>query len=184
MLTFDVQCRWLVMKRFVVDGNFTAQHMNMRQPELDIFLSDGLGYMVEEGDYKAHLASATESRERSTCSNHRAVNAANTNRSNLRATGVGATACARHGCFIPHCVVDFQKGERHMNIDYSICNAIKHAAKGIDDTLVIYDVGCQWSLHFAERVNNYYGLTLPDNTEIVAAVGKFHLSAHKLACFP
>jgi hypothetical protein len=71
-----------------------------------------------------------------------------------------------------------------MNIDYSICNAIKHAAKGIDDTLVIYDVGCQWSLHFAERVNNYYGLTLPDNTEIVAAVGKFHLSAHKLACFP
>lgn len=66
MLTFDVQCRWLVMKRFMVDGNFTAQHMNMRQPELDIFLSDGLGYMVEEGDYKAHLASATESREVST----------------------------------------------------------------------------------------------------------------------
>ncbi|KAG2738071.1 hypothetical protein P692DRAFT_201731898, partial [Suillus brevipes Sb2] len=33
----------------LLDGNFTAQHMNMRQPELDIFLSDGLGYMVEEG---------------------------------------------------------------------------------------------------------------------------------------
>ncbi|KAG1764090.1 hypothetical protein EV702DRAFT_1051462 [Suillus placidus] len=94
---------WLVMKRFMVDGNFTAQHMNMQQPELDIFLSDGLGYMVAEGEYQAHLASATESRE--------------------------------------------------------------------------------WSLHFAERVNNYYGLTLPDNTKIVAAVGKFHLSAHKLACF-
>ncbi|KIK31764.1 hypothetical protein CY34DRAFT_36943, partial [Suillus luteus UH-Slu-Lm8-n1] len=130
-------------------------------------------------------------------------NAANTHRSNLRATGVGATACARHGCFVPHCIVDFQKGERqvffhllliechddemtssHMNIDYSICNAIKHAAKGIDDTLVIYDVGCQWSLHFSERVSNCPSLTLPENTQILAAVGKFHLSAHKRACFP
>jgi len=72
---------------------------------------------------------------------------------------VGATACARHGCFIPHCIVDFQKGERqvlfniliinrvddkitssHMNIDYSICNAIKHAGETIDNSLVIYDV--------------------------------------------
>lgn len=51
------------MKRFVVDGNFTAQHMNMRQPELDIYLSDGLGYMVTEAEYQAHLTSATESRE-------------------------------------------------------------------------------------------------------------------------
>ncbi|KAG1863081.1 hypothetical protein F4604DRAFT_1587244, partial [Suillus subluteus] len=174
--------KWLIMKRFVVDGNFTAQHMNMRQPKLDIFLSDGLGYMVAEGEYQAHLASATESRERSTCSNHRAVNAANTNRSNLRATGVGATACARHGCFIPHCIVDFQKGERQVLFNILLID--RHAGKRIEDSLVIYDVGCQWSLHFAERVNNYHGLTLPDNTEIVAAVGKFHLSAHKLACFP
>jgi len=48
--------------------------------------------------------------------------------------------CARHGCFVPHLVVDFQKGERyvkikwatdplpilhkHINMDYSICNAL------------------------------------------------------------
>ncbi|KAG1829450.1 hypothetical protein EV424DRAFT_1470721 [Suillus variegatus] len=175
--------KWVVMKRFVVDGNFTAQHMNMRRPELDIYLSDGLGYMVTEAEYQAHLTSATESRERSACSNHRAVNAANMNRSNLQATGVGATACARHGCFVPHSIVDFQKGECHMNIDYSICNAITHAANRIDDSLIIYDVGCQWSLHFTERVEKSPGLALPDNTLIVAAVGKFHLSAHKLPCF-
>lgn len=47
----------------MVDGNFTAQHMNMKQPELDIFLSDGLGYMVTEEEYQVHLASATESKE-------------------------------------------------------------------------------------------------------------------------
>ncbi|KAG2114043.1 hypothetical protein BD769DRAFT_1363967 [Suillus cothurnatus] len=163
--------RWLVMKRFVVDGNFTAHHMNMRQPKLDIFLSDGLGYIVTEREYQAHLASATESKERSACSNNQAVNAANTNQSNFQATGVGTTACAHHGCFVPHCIVDFQKGEW------------QHAANVIDNSLVIYDVGCQWNLHFAEHVNNCSGLSLPDNTKIVAAVGNFHLSAHKLLCF-
>ncbi|KAG1857639.1 hypothetical protein C8R48DRAFT_607105, partial [Suillus tomentosus] len=95
-MLFHWQDNWLIMQRYVVDGNFTAQHMNMRQPHLDVSLSDGLGYLLQK----------------SSCSNHRAVNAANTNRSNLRATGVGATACARHGCFVPHAVVDFQKGER------------------------------------------------------------------------
>lgn len=54
---------WLVMQRYVVDGNFTAQHMNMKQPHLDVTLSDGLGYMVTEADYQAHLLSAQESKE-------------------------------------------------------------------------------------------------------------------------
>lgn len=48
------------------------------------------------------------------CHNHRALSAANSNRKNLDATGVGAVACARHGCYVPHSVVDFQKGERFV----------------------------------------------------------------------
>ncbi|KAG1821442.1 hypothetical protein DFJ58DRAFT_849975 [Suillus subalutaceus] len=109
---FDNHC-WLVSQRYVVDGNFTAQHMTMKKPQWDISLSDGLGYMVKEREYQTHLSLAVESKERSSCSNHRAVNAANISRSNLRATGVGATACARHGCFVPHSIVNFQKGERY-----------------------------------------------------------------------
>ncbi|KAG1728929.1 hypothetical protein EDB19DRAFT_1832616 [Suillus lakei] len=38
-----------------------AQHMNMRQPHLNVFLSDGLGYMVTEAGYQAHLSLAMES---------------------------------------------------------------------------------------------------------------------------
>ncbi|KAI6025632.1 hypothetical protein F5J12DRAFT_903820 [Pisolithus orientalis] len=94
-----------VMRQYVVDGNFTAQHMKMNKPELDVSLSDGKGYMVSEAPYQAHL-------QQSTCSSHRAVNAANINKSNLWSTGISAIACARHGCFIPHSVVDLQKGER------------------------------------------------------------------------
>ncbi|KAG1744530.1 uncharacterized protein EDB91DRAFT_1050678, partial [Suillus paluster] len=183
---------WLVMRRYVVDGNFTAQHMKMKIPEDDVSLADGKGYMVTEGPYQAHIHDSVEEKEasddferlKSTCSNHRAVNATNIQRSNLRATGVGATACARHGCFVPHAVVDFQKGEQHMNMDYSICNAVKYTPEHIGSTLIIYDVACQWSIHFAERVDQSYHLSLPEGTEILPAVGKFHLSAHKLQCFP
>ncbi|KIO05537.1 hypothetical protein M404DRAFT_140741, partial [Pisolithus tinctorius Marx 270] len=84
-----------IMRQYVMDGNFTAQHMKMNKPELD-----------------AHLEQSLDTKERSTCSNHRAINAANINKSNLWSTGIGATACARHGCFVPHSVVDFQKGEK------------------------------------------------------------------------
>jgi hypothetical protein len=70
-----------------------------------------------------------------------------------------------------------------MNVDYSICNAINHHSHGIDTSLIIYDVGCQWCIHFAERVANCPGLSLPEHSRVLAAVGKFHLSTHKLPCF-
>ncbi|KAG2059145.1 hypothetical protein BDR06DRAFT_875058, partial [Suillus hirtellus] len=180
----DTYDSWLVMQRYVVDGNFTAQHMKMKTPEDDVSLADGKGYMVTEGPYETHIIESVEEKEKSSCSNHRAVNAANVQRSNLRATGVGATACARHGCFVPHAVVDFQKGERQMNMDYSICNALKYPSEDIGSALIIYDVACQWSIHFHERVNQSYHLSLPQSIKILPAVGKFHLSAHKLLCFP
>ncbi|KAI6109931.1 hypothetical protein F5141DRAFT_1188825 [Pisolithus sp. B1] len=82
-----------IMRQYVMDGNFTAQHMIMNRPELDVALSDGKGYMVSEGPYQSHLQQSLDSKERSTCTNHRAINAANINKSTLRSTGIGATAC-------------------------------------------------------------------------------------------
>lgn len=61
MLTYLLS--WLVSQRYVVDGNFTAQHMSMRKPQLDISLSDGLGYMVKDQEYQTHLSAAVESKE-------------------------------------------------------------------------------------------------------------------------
>jgi hypothetical protein len=85
--------------------------------------------MVEPARYQAHLASAVDYREvsdfqnhplnlepdfiqKSTCSDHKAVNRVNQTQGHLQATGIGAVACARHGCFFPQSVVDFQRGER------------------------------------------------------------------------
>jgi len=38
-----------------------------------------------------------------------AVHKANMLKLHLLHTGIGAAACLRHGCFVPHSVVDFQK---------------------------------------------------------------------------
>jgi hypothetical protein len=51
--------------------------------------------------------------QRSTCHEHKAVNQGRKDKNHLDVTGIGATACAHHGCFVPHSVVDFQKGERY-----------------------------------------------------------------------
>lgn len=47
-----------------------------------------------------------------TCNKHRAAEERNSNNKNVDATGIAVSGCARHGCYIPHSVVDFQKGER------------------------------------------------------------------------
>jgi len=55
--------RDITAHQYVVDGNFTVQHMDMKKPENDIPLSDGLGYMVQDGPYQTHIATVPESKE-------------------------------------------------------------------------------------------------------------------------
>ena len=72
---------------------------------------------------------------------------------------------------------------RHKNVDYSICQALSYKSAGIDKALIIYDVACQWYAKFPHRVEACPALQIPEDLEIVPAVGKFHLSTHKLECF-
>lgn len=114
-----------------MDGNFKAEHLKMRAPEDDVVLADGAGFMVGQDDYAEHVRTAKEYKEvrrnhlgppaelnqtqETTCHEHNAVVRTEAECKPLRATGIGATACARHGFFVPHSVVDFQKGERYEN---------------------------------------------------------------------
>ncbi|KAH9015214.1 hypothetical protein EDB84DRAFT_1567796 [Lactarius hengduanensis] len=171
----------LFMRGFIMDGNFQAEHMKMRNPENDIPLSDGTGFMVSPAAYELHLKSAVERRQRSTCHDHRAVNNVNKHNGHLQSTGIGATACV-HGNFVPDCVVDFQKGEAQKNMDYSIFKALNFNMEGIEAALICYDVMCQWSVHAMERVNRSSYLKLPDNLELRLAIGLFHIHGHQDTC--
>jgi hypothetical protein len=44
----------------MMDRNFQAEHMKMRNPENDTPLSEGTGFMVSQIPYESHLKSAAE----------------------------------------------------------------------------------------------------------------------------
>ena len=43
-----------------MDGNFHADHIKMHRPDMDVMLTNGQGYMVEEVGYKEYMSVARE----------------------------------------------------------------------------------------------------------------------------
>lgn len=70
-----------------------------------------------------------------------------------------------------------------MNIDYAVCQTLGSMASN-SQVVAIYDVACQWSRNFRRRVAGSNYLNIPPNLEITPAVGKWHLGAHVIDCFP
>ncbi|KAH9033011.1 hypothetical protein EDB85DRAFT_1864729 [Lactarius pseudohatsudake] len=193
-----------LIRTFIMDGNFSAEHMRHRSGERDVALSAGMAFMANPELYKAHLRSGTEIVQPSTCNTYKAIEQANSSRAHLDVTGIGATACC-HGFFVPTSVVDFQKGERHapfieashslthcpisfrqINMDYSLCKALSYNMEDIPVALVMYDIMCQYRVHFEERIKNSPELSLPssENLELRMGIGLFHIHGHQDSCLP
>jgi len=51
---------WVTRRTITVDGNFHADHIKMRRPDLDVVLTNGDGYVVEDVQYKEYLSVAKE----------------------------------------------------------------------------------------------------------------------------
>lgn len=121
----------------------------------------------------------------------------------LDVSGIGATACSRHGAFCPGGVVDFQRGEgwaliyfiptflhsclpSQRNIDFSMCHGVARSnVKGIKRIRHIYDVNCQHCVNFRKRVlQNPNFLSYPfDEIETIFGIGEFHINGHIPKCF-
>ena len=72
---------------------------------------------------------------------------------------------------------------RQKNIDYAICQALNAKnMRGIKRTLLIYDIMCQWSKWFLERVKESPYLEVPEGLEILKAIGDFHVKGHVKDC--
>jgi hypothetical protein len=95
-------------------------------------------------------------------------------------TGIIAIACGRHGCYAPNSLVDLFLGEQQKNIDFGIIMGILLTHVDPDQgLLLIYDIVCQYIVHFLERI----GVHIPDGLTVEAAIGLFHVHAHKDDCF-
>ena len=46
-----------------MDGHFSAEHLKMRNPGDDVALTDGSGFMTQNGPYQRHLTIAREVRD-------------------------------------------------------------------------------------------------------------------------
>ncbi|KAI6153270.1 hypothetical protein BKA82DRAFT_4011589 [Pisolithus tinctorius] len=176
---------WRFTRTVVMDGNFKAEHMHERKSEDQVQLMDGLGYMVTNPNYADYLKATPHIAEaqKSTCNNHRAISQANAARGKLHATGIGATACARHGCFYPHCVVDFQKGERQLNMDYSLANALGYNMEGIKQVVCFYDINCSYMTNLRKRVGRSELIDIPSSLRIIPGIGIWHVHGHKKECY-
>ena len=78
---------------------------------------------------------------------------------------------------------NFLKFTRQINIDYAVCQSLGYNTGRLKQALIAYDVACQWSIHFDDRVNQSIYLDIPKGLKYTAAVGKFHLAAHCEECF-
>ncbi|KAG1805128.1 hypothetical protein EV424DRAFT_1474414 [Suillus variegatus] len=155
---------WLYTRSLVMDGNFKAEHLHAVNPGDKATLMDGRGFMVRDALYKEHLTA--------NASHHR-----------LEATGIGGCACARHGCFVPHAMVDFQKGERQMNMDYALCEALKINTDGLRHVLTFYDVNCQYHKRLKDHIAESLILEIPKELNIIPGIGLWHVHGHQDSCF-
>jgi hypothetical protein len=73
-----------------------------------------------------------------------------------------------------------------MYSDFSFCEGAKYNTQYGDKSLpilLIYDIGCEWSINFLRRVEACPSLSWNHQTEPTVAVGKWHLAAHVKECF-
>jgi hypothetical protein len=71
-----------------------------------------------------------------------------------------------------------------VNVDYSVCNAINFNSGGLQEALIVYDINCQYLIHFEERIGEVdHFLELDEQMKIYGAIGKFHLADHVDSCF-
>ena len=79
--------------------------------------------------------------------------------------------------------MNFQKGEKQMNMDWSLCEALATTSMAeILHLLHIYDINCQYCRHFRERIAANDMLKIPENLKIHYAIGQFHIHGHMDAC--
>ena len=69
-------------------------------------------------------------------------------------------------------------------MDYSVAHGLTFNTNGLPESTLIYDVNCQYMVHFKERLEDVSDfLPLDPKMKIFGAIGKFHLADHVDSCF-
>ncbi|KDQ54200.1 hypothetical protein JAAARDRAFT_60933 [Jaapia argillacea MUCL 33604] len=194
---------WLFTLYLAINANFRQKSKDCSV--IDVELTPGWAYFVEENGYQQHLAKPEfanqvevsislhlnsriapdyQALQINTCkAQHDAVVQANTrNAKGHLASGVGAVVCAQHGLVRRNGVGDLQKGEHYCNMDYLVLSTLV----GIIFLNIIfsYDIACQWHKNFWSQVDQFPESMMIKQSAVYATfvVLKWHLNAHGSKC--
>ncbi|KAF8149531.1 hypothetical protein B0H34DRAFT_734180 [Crassisporium funariophilum] len=137
-----------------IDANFCLKRKKVSPYKANPGLSKGWAYFLPKVEYKSFLKAFDKLviQERSTCSNHKAVDAEHVTKG-LAATGVAAVDCARHGVKCPLAVADLIAGERYVTMDSVFFGLLKDI--DLLEIVVSYNIMCQWSKHVWDWMAKY-----------------------------
>ncbi|KAG8780461.1 hypothetical protein FRC12_023010 [Ceratobasidium sp. 428] len=170
------------------DGNFQSYRKQKKVDAGDVCFSDGLAYFPPNETYDNWISSQPEpkkSEEKPKCDNHKAGRDNSVKAANRDITGVGAFTCTSHSCVAPRGMVNFRRGERQIYCDMAFAAMYKHcSARGWLPIGMTYDVWCHWWVNFFRRAANLPPeYEIPEDLDLVGAVGKWHLLGHIQECW-
>ncbi|KAI0682360.1 hypothetical protein BC835DRAFT_1424520, partial [Cytidiella melzeri] len=174
---------YLYWQTVAVDCNFRLKNRYRHSNNLDVTLSHGWAYFVEQKGYLEYVKRHANQQEMSTCAGFQAMLQANLKKAKgLNAMGVVGVACSRHELWRPNGMEDLQRGERQCNVDYVLVAALLGVTLRL---LITYDIACQYFKLFWTRMLGLPAgmrLAIPSIKQVVTKVPKGHLRAHEDAC--
>ncbi|KZV62306.1 hypothetical protein PENSPDRAFT_591598, partial [Peniophora sp. CONT] len=178
---------WAFFYSLAHDGNFSAQHTVSRQPGNNVPLFPGTGAFQDPVSMKEDLASMKSDQDvKKPCHKHQA--AALTGKTRNKITdikGIGAWACARHGCFCRGGTCNYLLGEASNPADVALNNVFKinTDAELIDRIQLLYDIWCRYGAHLRERFDGSPNVSWPKFREVMGGVGVWHIYGHIFQCY-
>ncbi|KAK0215451.1 hypothetical protein IW262DRAFT_1299714 [Armillaria fumosa] len=167
-----------------VDANFKLKHNNVSSNDQDPGLNASYAYFVKNQAFKNYLQKYGDllPEETNTCNNHDAIKLAQLCGKGTAVSGMGAVVCAQHNMRHPLLVVDLQKGEAYINMDYAVLLTLQ--CNMLQQLIISYDIACQWTVNLWNRIAIYGpDMAPPQRPEnIIGLVPKFHLPAHIFQC--
>ncbi|KAG1890021.1 hypothetical protein F4604DRAFT_1673521 [Suillus subluteus] len=171
---------WLHSRSLVMDGNFKAEHLHAANPIDEVSLMDGRGFMVGDSMYKAHLAKA-KTLFTDLSPTHLATNW------KQRASGVVPVQDMAASSLMQWWTFRREKASqtatRQMNMDYALCEGLKHNADGIQCALTFYDVNCQYHKYLKDCIADNPFLDIQPELEIIPGIGLWHVHGHQDSCY-
>ncbi|KAG1859310.1 hypothetical protein DFJ58DRAFT_840183 [Suillus subalutaceus] len=138
---------WLHSRSLVMNGNFKAEYLHAANPIDEVSLMDGYSFMP------THLTTNWKQWASGV----------------VPVQDMAASSLVQWWTFRREKAL--QTATRQMNMNYTLCEGLKHNADGIQRALTFYDVNCQYHKHLKDCIADNPFLDIRPELEIIPGIG-------------